>query len=154
MERAFLHQTKARTIKFALVPLISVLLSQVFLFAMLKYIDVFLHDRFGITSLHRFITFLIVLVVITVWGIRRKTSYPRFPAGYIMDGSAVVSLIFLCLAFFGRVLQGEYLACCCSCLKCTFRNWHSPNRVAKKNPGRENVYISTRIIGNIIFLGG
>jgi uncharacterized membrane protein len=72
MERTFGHQVKARTLKFALVPIISVLLSQVFLFAMLKYIDVFLHDRFGITSLHRFITFLIVLVVITVWGIRRR----------------------------------------------------------------------------------
>ena len=72
MERAFLHQRRAQTLKFALVPVISVLLSQVFLFAMLKYIDVFLHDRFGITSLHRFITFLVVLVIITVWGMRRR----------------------------------------------------------------------------------
>jgi uncharacterized membrane protein len=74
MERAFLHQMKARTLKFAVVPLISVLLSQVFLFTMLKYIDVFLHDQFGITSLHRFITFLIALIGITVWGIRRRKA--------------------------------------------------------------------------------
>jgi hypothetical protein len=41
---------------------------------------VFLHDKFGITSLHRFIVFLAILFFITAWGIRRKqgddTSLP------------------------------------------------------------------------------
>jgi uncharacterized membrane protein len=74
MERVFGHQKKARTLKFALVPLISVLSSQVFLYVMLMYVDVFLHDRFGITSLQRFITFLIVLVIITVWGTRKRKA--------------------------------------------------------------------------------
>src|SRR5664279_1690614 len=74
MERAFEHQKKARTVVFSLVPLISVLSSQVLLYVMLMYVDVFLHDQFGVTSLHRFITFLIVLLVITVMGKRRRMA--------------------------------------------------------------------------------
>lgn len=72
LERAFIHQKKARIIKLALVPLLAVLFSQVLLYTMLVYVDAFLHDKFGITSLHRFVAFLIILIIMTVWGIRKK----------------------------------------------------------------------------------
>ncbi len=81
IERIFLRQRKAGTVKFALVPVISVLLSQGLLYVMLMYVDVFLHNQFGITSLHRFVTFLIVLIVLTGWGMRRyKAIDMRLPA--------------------------------------------------------------------------
>lgn len=80
LEKVFLRQAKARLFKLALVPVISVLLSQVFLYVMLVYIDAFLYDQFGITSLHRFITFLIVLFIVAARGIRKikfmQTSMP------------------------------------------------------------------------------
>lgn len=72
LERVFLKQKRAKNVKLAVVPLLSVLLSQVFLYIMLVYVDKFLHDQFGITSLHRFITFLIVLMIITLSGLRRR----------------------------------------------------------------------------------
>ena len=71
---AFLLRKKAKAVKFALVPLVSVLLSQVFLYVMIVYVDVFLEDNFGITPLHRFITFLIILIVVAGRGKRRKKA--------------------------------------------------------------------------------
>ena len=70
----FLLRKKARAVKFALVPLVSVILSQVFLYVMIVYVDVFLEDNFGITPLHRFITFLIVLIIVAAWGKRRRKA--------------------------------------------------------------------------------
>jgi hypothetical protein len=75
-ERAFLRQKTQRSFLFALVPLIAVLLSQVFLYVMLMYIDVWLRNTFGITSLHRFITFLIVLLIISVRGFLKQKAQP------------------------------------------------------------------------------
>lgn len=75
MERAF-HRQKENKLLPALAPVIAVLLSQVFLYIMLAYIDVFLKEQFGITSLHRFITFLIVLMVLTVRGFMKRTVQP------------------------------------------------------------------------------
>jgi Carotenoid biosynthesis protein len=69
---AFLYRKKAIAVKFALVPLVSVILSQLFLYVMIVYVDVFLKDNFGITPLHRFITFLIILIMVAGWGIRRR----------------------------------------------------------------------------------
>lgn len=71
LERTFDRQKKGLTIKLAFTPLISVLLSQVLLYVMLVYVDAFLKDQFGITSLHRFVGFLIVLVAVCAWGIRK-----------------------------------------------------------------------------------
>ena len=69
-ERIFLKQKKAIKIKLALVPVLSVLFSQAFLYLMLVYVDHFLSVNFGITALHRFIAFLIVLFIITFRGLR------------------------------------------------------------------------------------
>lgn len=70
-ERIFLNQQKPVRIKPALVPILSILLSQVFLYLMLVYVDHFLSTQFGITALHRFIAFLVVLIVITIRGLRK-----------------------------------------------------------------------------------
>lgn len=71
LERAFSQQKRGLAIKLAFTPLLSVLLSQVFLYIMLVYVDAFLKDQFGISSMHRFVSFLIILVAITVWGMRK-----------------------------------------------------------------------------------
>ena len=107
MERAFLHQTKARTLKFALVPLISVLLSQVFLYVMLMYVDVFLRDQFGITALHRFVTFLIALIFYNGVGYAKKKDDRhrclRYP-GWFRFGFTYFSLAgFLSVGFTGKM---------------------------------------------------
>jgi len=54
LERALLRRKKEGHILFAFVPLMAVLLSQIFLYIMLIYVDDYIHDKFGITSLHRF----------------------------------------------------------------------------------------------------
>jgi hypothetical protein len=68
LERVLLRQKKGGHILFAFVPLIAVLLSQICLYVMLMYVDDYLRDKFGITSLHRFITFLLILIVLAVRG--------------------------------------------------------------------------------------
>ena len=73
LERAALLRKKAQGIKLALVPLPAVLVSQVLLYVMLVYVDKALYDWFGIVSLHRFIAFLIVLIVMAVKGIRKSS---------------------------------------------------------------------------------
>ena len=75
LERAF-HGIKENKLLLALVPVIAVLLSQVFLYVMLAHVDVFLKNQFGITSLHRFITFLIILIILTVRGVIKRTAQP------------------------------------------------------------------------------
>jgi hypothetical protein len=77
LEHAFLHQKMKYRFLFALVPVIAVLLSQAFLYVMLMYVDVWLHNKFGITSLHRFISFLIILIVIALRGFAKQTSQPN-----------------------------------------------------------------------------
>ncbi len=79
LDRAFLKEKRVHMVKLAFVPLMSVLLSQVFLYVMLVYVNEFLYDTFGITRLHLFIGFLIVLVVITVRGLRKKKAQQHVP---------------------------------------------------------------------------
>lgn len=70
-ERIFLKQKKAIKIKLVAVPILSVLLSQVFLYFMLVYVDHFLSTQFGITALHRFIAFMVLLIGVTIRGLRK-----------------------------------------------------------------------------------
>ena len=63
LERAFGVRPQS-TWKAAAVPLLAVMLSQVALYMMLVYVDRFLYTYFGITSLHRFLTFLAVLLIL------------------------------------------------------------------------------------------
>src|SRR6478735_6185370 len=76
LERGFLRKQDQHKFLFAFVPVIAVLASQVLLYIMLKYVDPWLKNTFGITSLHRFITFLIVLLIIAIRGFvkSRKTQ--------------------------------------------------------------------------------
>lgn len=71
LERAFDKQQKARTAKAVFTPLIAVILSQVLLYAMLAHVDGYFYQWFGITSKHRFIAFLVVLIGIAGWGISK-----------------------------------------------------------------------------------
>ncbi len=81
LEKSIVRQQKVRRVKLAFIPLLSVLLSQVLLYVMLVYVDVYLKEHFGITSLHRFVAFLIILFAIAFWGLRKRTaSKPALPA--------------------------------------------------------------------------
>lgn len=71
LEKAFVRKQQ-NTWLLAIVPVMAVLLSQVLLYVMLVYVDDYLKRSFGITSFHRFITFLIILFVITVAGFKKK----------------------------------------------------------------------------------
>ncbi len=66
------HKKNARLL--ALVPVASVILSQVLLYVTLVYIDTFLHDRFGITAQHRFITAVFLLFFAVAYGWKRRTA--------------------------------------------------------------------------------
>src|SRR5678809_259700 len=66
LERALLNRKKQSRVLFAFVPLSAVLLSQICLYVMLMYVDDYLHHKFGITSLHHFITFLLILIVLSI----------------------------------------------------------------------------------------
>jgi uncharacterized membrane protein (DUF485 family) len=47
---------------------------------MLVYVDSYLYNHFGITPLHRFIPFLIILIVLTAWGIpKSKVTNEKTP---------------------------------------------------------------------------
>lgn len=70
-EKIFLKQKKVRALKLAFVPLLSVLLSQMFLYVMLVYVDHFLSMQFGVTALQRFIVFLIILITMALRGLRK-----------------------------------------------------------------------------------
>jgi uncharacterized membrane protein len=76
LERALLRQKKRGHILFTCIPLIAVLLSQICLYVMLMYVDDYLRDKFGITSLHRFITFLLILIVLAVRGFFLRRNKP------------------------------------------------------------------------------
>jgi hypothetical protein len=76
----FLLRKKLTPAKVALVPFVSVLLSQVCLYVMIVYVDVLLERNFGIKPVHRFITFLIVLIIIAAVGMQtRKAPQPGLP---------------------------------------------------------------------------
>ena len=77
LERGFLRQSRGTRIKSALTPLLAVLLAQVCLYLMLLHIGPFLKDEFGITSLHRFVVFMIVLIAVTAWGLFRRRRVGR-----------------------------------------------------------------------------
>jgi len=80
LERTFLRRQDQHKFLFAMVPVMAVLLSQVLLYIMLMHVDLYLKNTFGITSLHRFIAFLIVLLIITIRGfIKRKTQANSTP---------------------------------------------------------------------------
>jgi len=74
LERALLNRKLAPGAEAALSPLLAVLLSQICLYVMLVHVGPFLHDQFGITSLHRFVVFIVILAGITAWGLRRKKA--------------------------------------------------------------------------------
>lgn len=81
LERAFAKRTNGKTIKTALVPLVSVALSQIALYVMLVYVDSFLYNKFGVTSRHRFIAFLIVLLFTAGigWSKRKSSGFTSIP---------------------------------------------------------------------------
>ena len=64
----------AKTWKAVVVPLLAVVFSQVALYTMLVYIDRFLFNYFGVTSLHRFLTFLLALLIIVAGGWQRRSG--------------------------------------------------------------------------------
>lgn len=81
LERAFVAQTKRMLLKTILVPVGSVAFSQIALYIMLVYVDAFLYEQFGISSMHRVVSFLIILLLIAGIGwIKKKpirhTSIP------------------------------------------------------------------------------
>ena len=81
LERAFARAKKGQRVLIALVPILSVLLSQVFLYVMLVYVDAFLHRQFGIISMHRCVAFLLILIAVTYWGVRKvKPRQSHVPA--------------------------------------------------------------------------
>lgn len=63
--------------KIFMIPIFTVLVSQVFLYAMLKHIDPFLKDHFGITSLMRFTAFIIVLIIVVFAGWRKRKGFEK-----------------------------------------------------------------------------
>ena len=71
-EKAFLKKKNATAVIISTVPLLAVLLSQLCLYVMLVYVDKVLHDQFGITSLHRFVTFLFILILMVIQGFRKR----------------------------------------------------------------------------------
>jgi hypothetical protein len=76
LERALLRRKRERHLLFAFVPLMAVLLSQIFLYIMLIYVDNYLRDKFGVTPLHRFITFLLILIILAARGFSRRKNAP------------------------------------------------------------------------------
>ena len=74
LENGFGLQHASKIWKAAAVPLLAVILSQVALYAMLVYIDRFLYNYFGITSLHRFLGFLLLLLMVVAAGWQRRSG--------------------------------------------------------------------------------
>ncbi len=72
VERLFARQQKGVSFLPVLAPLMSVLLSQAALYVMLVYIDDYLKIKFGITSLHRFAAFTILLSIMAATGWRKR----------------------------------------------------------------------------------
>jgi hypothetical protein len=55
-----------------LIPLLSIVISEIILFSFFKYINKILYEEFGITSLYRLLGLLILLVIIVLAGWRRR----------------------------------------------------------------------------------
>lgn len=81
LQRAFMQRAGWQVAKALAVPLMAVLLSQVALYGMLVYVDKFLLDQFGVTSLMRFAAFLSILflVVVTGWSSRKANGFSGTP---------------------------------------------------------------------------
>ena len=92
LERSFSKNEKWATGKTILTPVLSILLSQVALYVMLVYVDKFLASAFGITSKHRFISFLLILIVMVIVGMRKRKKVQPMSALPIV--SWLVSLWF------------------------------------------------------------
>ena len=74
LEKAFALQRSGKIFQTILVPLVSVILSQVVLYVMLVYVDKFLYEYFGITPMQRFVAFLLVLLVMVAAGWSKRTA--------------------------------------------------------------------------------
>ena len=72
LERAWKVEQKERTFRAAVIPLISVILSQMALYAMLMYVDEFLYNYLGVTPLLRFTIFLAALLLMVALGWNRR----------------------------------------------------------------------------------
>lgn len=79
LEKRFLKSSGASPVKQSLIPLMSVLISQVFLYVTLVYIDGFLKEQFGVTSRHRFIFSLIALSITLTYGLMNRKPSPYRP---------------------------------------------------------------------------
>ncbi len=65
---------KSSILRSLLVPFLSVLLSQVFLYVTLACIDVYLRDHFGITAKNRFYAAVPMLIITLMYGWRKRIS--------------------------------------------------------------------------------
>ncbi len=72
LEKQFSKGGAMHTLVQAGIPLLSVLLSQIFLYVTLVYINGFLKEQFGITSMHRFAFSLIILSVVLAAGLKTR----------------------------------------------------------------------------------
>ena len=91
--------------KAAVVPLLAVVLSQVALYVMLVYVDQFLYTYFGVTSLHRFLGFLVVLLILVA---ARYYRIKGVQAAYPLPAVTWLVPVWFHLFFFSWLFLGKF----------------------------------------------
>ncbi|MBE7169763.1 MAG: carotenoid biosynthesis protein [Williamsia sp.] len=106
LERAFGVWPQQTAWKAAAAPLLAVILSQAALYVMLVYVDQFLYTYLGITSLHRFVAFMVVLLLLVA------ARYYRIKGVQTLQLPAVSWLVpvWFHLFFFTWLFAGKFYA--------------------------------------------
>jgi len=92
-----------------LIPLLSVVLSQIFLYITLVYIDGFLKDQFGVTSRHRFIFSLIAISIALAYGLRTRKPLLYLPPYHTWLVPAFTHVYFFVFLFVGGFYRENIL---------------------------------------------
>jgi hypothetical protein len=78
-EKILFRDHDGRIFRYLVTTILALLCAQIVLYAMEAYVEAFLHEKLGITSLGRFMGFLVIQLGLAAWGWRKRTG----PAGNI-----------------------------------------------------------------------
>ena len=109
LKKTLLGNTRGKQAKQILVPILSILISQVFLYVTLVYIDNFLKQQFGITALHRFSVSLIILSFVLLYGLNKRRKGISFQPAVTWLVPAFFHVYFLVFLFIGNFYKENIL---------------------------------------------
>lgn len=109
LKKLFSSNNPRSQVKQIMIPFLSILISQVFLYVTLVYIDNFLKQQFGITAMHRFTTSLVILSLVLLYGLNKRKRGVSFQPALTWLVPAFFHVYFLAFLFIGNFYKENFL---------------------------------------------